>query len=144
MMNRKSDNQNSTERILKSKYLEKDKQKTIPLNYPQPRKVMLTDLCPEEKLKVGELIKINETRKAENHQLAEELTEIRRKFAECQSRLIQLEEEFGEKEQVCDEMQRTIEQLEERTVEQEISSNKMQMELKYYRDAYEKTNIVTR
>lgn len=62
--------QNSTERILKSKYLQKEKQKTIPLLTTQNhRKIMLTDLCTEEKAKVGQLIKTLETRKQENESL---------------------------------------------------------------------------
>lgn len=46
-MNKKGENNMSTERILKSKYLDKDKQKTIPLKHkPSLNKVMLTHLCP--------------------------------------------------------------------------------------------------
>ena len=57
-MNKRNDNQNSTDRILKSKYLEKDKSKiTASLISSAQRKIMLTDLCAEEKAKVGELIK---------------------------------------------------------------------------------------
>lgn len=58
-MNKKSDNNISTERILKSKYLDRDKQKTIPLlkSEKSKNKIKLVDLCPEEKLKIGELIK---------------------------------------------------------------------------------------
>lgn len=54
-MSKKSENNISTERILKSKYLDKDKQITIPLikHKPSAKKVRLTDLCPEEKLKIG-------------------------------------------------------------------------------------------
>lgn len=64
-MSKKSENNISTERILKSKYLDKDKQKTLPLiNNTKP--VTLVDLCPEEKLKIGELIKTLEQRKMQN------------------------------------------------------------------------------
>jgi hypothetical protein len=47
-MNKKSENNISTERILKSKYLDKDKQKTVPLikHKPSVKKIKLTDLCP--------------------------------------------------------------------------------------------------
>jgi hypothetical protein len=58
-MNRKNETQHSTERLLKSKYLEKEKSRITTNTNLGPRKIMLTDLCPEEKLKVGELIKIN-------------------------------------------------------------------------------------
>lgn len=65
-MNKKNDHNISTERILKSKYLDKEKQKTIPLIHKSNKKIKLTDLCPEEKLKVGELIMTLEERKLEN------------------------------------------------------------------------------
>ena len=55
--------------MLKSKYSHKDKQKTTERLEGYSRKVMLTDLCPEEKLKVGQLIKINEERKMQIEEL---------------------------------------------------------------------------
>lgn len=75
-MNKRSENNISTSRILKSKYLDrsKDKQQTLPLRtqhqHVSPllnkRKIKLVDLCPEEKLKVGELIKTLDERRAIN------------------------------------------------------------------------------
>jgi len=46
-MNKKAENNLSTSRILKSKYNEKEKQKTIPLLNRPLQKVKLLDLCPE-------------------------------------------------------------------------------------------------
>jgi hypothetical protein len=74
-MNKRSENNISTSRILKSKYLDKDKQQTLPLRGHQPtttpskRKIKLVDLCPEEKLKVGELIKTLDERRVLNEGL---------------------------------------------------------------------------
>jgi hypothetical protein len=65
-MKKHSDLSGSTERILKSKYLEKEKQKTIPIIHRNNNKIKLADLCPEEKLKIGELIRTLEARKQEN------------------------------------------------------------------------------
>lgn len=67
-MNKKSENNINTERILKSKYIEKDKQKTVCLlndnkDNKDRNKIMLIDLCQEEKIKVGELIKRLEIRR---------------------------------------------------------------------------------
>jgi hypothetical protein len=70
-MNKRSENNISTERILKSKFLEKDKQKTMTLvRAHQPSsKPKLIDLCPQEKLKIGELIKTLEYRRIQNEEL---------------------------------------------------------------------------
>lgn len=88
-MNKRSENNISTSRILKSKYLDKskDKQQTLPLRnqhqqqspLSNKRKIKLVDLCPEEKLKVGELIKTLDERRAANEELARELEDVRGK-----------------------------------------------------------------
>lgn len=52
-MKKKTEHNASTERVLKSKYLDKDKQKTISLLNRSSKKIKLVDLCPEEKLKIG-------------------------------------------------------------------------------------------
>lgn len=51
--------------MLKSKYLDKDKQKTVPLIHNN-KPITLVQLCPEEKWKIGELIRALEQRKAQN------------------------------------------------------------------------------
>ncbi len=83
-MSKKSENNITTERILKGKHLDKDKQKTVPLINKQAR---LTDLCPEEKFKIGELIKTLEERRTENQRLKQEVSTLSMHFNDSQGEL---------------------------------------------------------
>jgi hypothetical protein len=60
---KRSEKQLSAENTLKSRYLDKEKQKTVPLINRTTKQIKLTDLCPQEKQKVGELIKNLEQRR---------------------------------------------------------------------------------
>jgi hypothetical protein len=53
------------------------------------------------------------------------MNEIRLKFADCHSRLIELEQEFELKEQECGKLNVQVEQLQEKTIELEIVNSKL-------------------
>lgn len=86
---KRSEKQLSAENTLKSRYLDKEKQKTVPLINRATKQIRLTDLCPQEKQKVGELIKTLELRRLENEQLNEEIERIRQNFEETEFQLTQ-------------------------------------------------------
>ena len=48
-----SEEEAGTERVLKSRYGQKDRHRATGQTEGHSKKVMLVDLCPEEKLKVG-------------------------------------------------------------------------------------------
>lgn len=61
-MNRKTEEQTHHD-ILQSKYTLKERQRTLGVISGKSQLITLSDLCPQDKLKIGELIKINENRK---------------------------------------------------------------------------------
>lgn len=61
-MNRRSEEQTHND-VLQSKYPIKERQRTLGVLSGKSQPVTLSDLCPQDKLKIGELIKINEIRK---------------------------------------------------------------------------------
>jgi|688.fasta_scaffold509092_1 hypothetical protein len=54
-MNKKNENNLLTSRALKNKHslLEREKLKTIPMRKKSEKNGKLTDLCPDEKVKIG-------------------------------------------------------------------------------------------
>ena len=60
---------------------------------------MLTDLCPEEKLKVGQLIKINEERKIQIEELQEECSILKSRLVDWQNQFSEVEQTFKVKQE---------------------------------------------
>lgn len=52
----RTESPSTTDRNLKSRYLDHDRQKQQLSHDMGSKKVMLTDLCPQEKIKIGQLI----------------------------------------------------------------------------------------
>lgn len=58
------------------------------------KKIMLTDLCPEEKAKVGELMVLMQKEKATSHQLTKSLEEEKSRRAVLEDQIDQLKKQI--------------------------------------------------
>ena len=137
-MNKKSRSHHSIERTRRShKTL---KTKTNLNNNPKMRvnKAQLTDLCPEEKQKIGELIRVLEERRVENETLREENSCLALRLLEGEEKLREANEKLSEKTEELNRLGLKLIEIEDAYREAEAKNYQSQRDQKginYYLEA---------